>query len=713
MLFFFKRIAVAAICIPTIVHAQTESDALDEIIVTAQKRPQSLVDVPISLSVVDAAALDATRSRELRDLNGLVPNFSIERQGAIDTVFIRGVGGGGRNIGFSTRAGVYVDGVYAGQFASINQDALDVARVEVLRGPQGHLYGRNTVSGAVNIVTERPDDLFAVRAEAGYGNKDLFEARATINAPLGDDAAFRISGSHRQRDGFTTNLTTGDDIDNINRDSARAQFAADTGELHIDVTADYSNDVSAKQAGEPITDTFGMGPTEAPGRFDTTYNIMPRQRIEMAGGSLTLGYDLTDDVTLTAISGYRWTRYDRANDLDYSSFDFFRIDFDQSFRQFSQELRVAFDGSGPVSGVAGLYYFDERAKQMTAVTGGTMIGFLPFGLNPGDGGFVSARVKTRSYAAFGAADWALSDALTLNLGARYTREKLKIRDYSILAPAALGLATLPDYDDSRSVDSFDPTVGLTYKLSDRTNAYVKYARGFKSGGWNVDFISFPLSLSGIPFRTERVDSGEIGFKSESADRRLRVNAAAFYSVYDDYQINQFVDLGAGLTSLQLRNAAKVTSWGFEAGIEVAPVERVKLGADLGYTHAEFDRFPDGGGPGVDLDGNRLPYAPRLMASASVAYDVPLGFADLGLAGWVRHRSSAFSGPENLAIQKLDARTTVDARAELKGGRWSVAVWAKNLFQERYAENRVFDFFQTQLVEWGEPRTYGVTGKVSF
>lgn len=714
-----RAIAIAMICAPVAAHAQDAADdtgALDEIVVTAQKREQALVDVPISISVVDAATLAATRSYELRDLSRYVPNFSVERQGAIDTIFIRGVGGGGRNIGFSTRAGVYVDGVYAGQFASINQDTLDIARVEVLRGPQGQLFGRNTVSGAVSIVTERPGSAFEGRVDGGIGNKDLFEIRGMVNAPLGEGVALRVSASHRERDGFTLNVPTGTDLDNIDRSSARAQLSADLSDgVRLDLAADYSRDRSNKQAGEAITDTFGTGPAEEPGAFRTPYNRDPRQRIEFAGGSATLNWDLSDTATLTAISGYRWTRYDRTNDLDYASFDFFFIDFDQSFRQFSQEVRVAFGKGGPLSGVAGLYYFDESAKSLSVVSGGSMIGFLGLGLQPGPGGIVSARVKTKSYAAFGSADWELTDRLTLNLGARFSHEKLRIVDYSISAPAVLGLASLPDYDDARSVDSFDPTIGLSFKLSDRSNAYVKYARGFKSGGWNVDFISLPLTLDGVPFKTERVDSGEVGFKTENTDRTLRFNAAAFYAVYDNYQINQFVDIGFGQTSLQLRNAAKVTSWGAEASVQAAPVKNLLLTADLGYTHAEFDRFPDGGGPGVDLDGNRLPYAPRLTASAGASYSVPIGFGSLDLSAQVSHKSGAFSGPENIATQKLDARTTVDARLELVGdGRhWSLALWGRNLFDERWIDNRVFDFFQTQLVEYGEPRTYGISGKLSF
>lgn len=715
-LFLRSASALAALAIPAAGQAQQAPD-IAEIVVTAQKRPQSLNDVPISIALVDGEALERSRSKELRDLDRLVPNFSIQRQGAIDTLFIRGVGGGGRNIGFTTRAGVYVDGVNAGQFASLNQDMLDVERVEVLRGPQGHLFGRNTVSGAVNLITIRPHETFAAHGEAGYGNRDLLEFRAMVNAPLADGVAVRISGAHRERDGFTLNVPTGTDLDNVNRDTLRARLRAEFApNLTLDLAGDYGRDDSNKAVGEALTDTFGTGPTPLPAPFETPYNRDPRQDVETAGGSATFGADLGTGIEFTAISGYRWTGWRRFNDLDYVPLDFALFDYRDAFHQFSQEVRVNFD-STRLSGVAGLYFLDERARTDRTVAGGTQIGLLPFGLAPGPLANVSAKVGTRSYAGFGAIDWRLGQALTLNLGARFTHERLTLHDYSTFGPAVFGLAAVDGYDDSLGESRFDPTIGLTFALNEATNLYAKYARGFKSGGWNVDFISQAQFAEQIDFASEHVDSAEIGLKSESADRRLRFALAGFYSVYDDYQIDQFVDLGAGQTSIQLRNAARAVTWGGEIGLQAVPLDGLGIGIELGYANAEFDRFPDGGGPGVDLDGKRLPYAPRFTSSANARYGFEIAPLDAALtvsANW-SYRSGSFSGPENLARQRIDSRHLVDTRVELAGARdrWSLAIWARNLLDEEYIDNRVFDFFQTVLVEHGEPRTYGVTARIGF
>lgn len=716
MLGFRAVFLMSAAFLPQFAYAQAEGDALDEIVVTAQKREQNLTDVPISLSVVDAPALERNRALDLRDLSRLVSNFSVQRQGGLDTVFIRGVGGGGRNIGFSGRAGVYVDGVYVGQFASVNQDTIDIARVEVLRGPQGQLFGRNTVSGAVSIVTAQPGPDLAGYVEGGYGNKDLFEIRGMANLPVSDGVAFRISASHRERDGFTLNVPTGDDLDNLNRDTVRGQLRAElSGGLSIDLAGDYSQDKTNKLLGEPITDTFGTGPSPTPGDFDTPFNRVPFQDIEVAGGSATLTYPLSDSTEITAITGYRWTDWARSNDLDYIPFDFFVFNFHDEFSQFSQEVRASFGKGEALSGVAGLYYSDETAKTLRAASAGQDIVFLPLGLVPGDRAEVAAKIRSRSIAAFASVDWAASEALTFNLGGRFTHERRKLVDYATLGHPAINVATIPDFDDARTSDTFDPTVGVSYHLTPAANLYAKYARGHKSGGWNVDFISQASFTSAIRFGDETVDAFEAGVKGESANRRIRYALAGFYAVYDDYQIDQFVDLGGGQTSIQLRNAAKVSSWGGEASIQAVPLHGLTLGIELGYAKARFDSFPDGGGPGIDLDGNRAPYAPRFTSAVNVAYELPVSFGTWGFSANWNYRSSSFAGPENRPDQKIDARNLVDARMELAGEkrRWALAVWVRNLFDEDYIDNRIFDFFQTRAVERGEPRTYGVTARVGL
>lgn len=712
-------LCVSAALVPQAALAADDiQSGLDEIVVTAQKREQNLNDVPISISVAGSAAIEAARAQDLRDISRLVPNFSVQRQGGLDTVFIRGIGGGGRNIGMSGRAGVYVDGVYAGQFASVNQDTLSVDRVEVLRGPQGQLFGRNTVSGAVNIVTQKPSDAFSGHVEAGYGNMDLFEISGALNLPLADGVAVRLAGAHRERDGFVRNDVTGTDIDNVNRDSLRGQLHARLGDrLTFDLAADYSRDKANKLLGEPLNDVFGLNPPSLGTDYDVSFNDDPFQDIKVGGVSGTFTHELSDSAELVSISGYRETRWKRRNDLDYIPLDLFVFDFNDRFSQFSQEVRVSFGKGGPLSGVAGVYYFDETAKTHRGVTAGSQVEILPYGFVPGDQAWVKAEIHSQSIAGFASVDWAAAERLTVNLGARYTHERRKLVDYSSLGQAVINVATIPGYSDKRSSDSLDPTIGITYAVSDQANLYAKYARGFKTGGWNIDFISPQVFTDALRFGDETVNAFEAGVKGESADKRVRYALAGFYAIYDDYQIDQFVDLGGGQVSIQLRNAAKVSSWGAEASVEAAPVTGMLVNAGLGYANASFDRFRNGGGPGIDLDGNRAPYAPRLTATAGARYEVPADFVGgtLGFGVNWNYRSKSYRGPENTADQLIDARHLVDARIELAGQdrRWSVALWGRNLFNDRYVDNRIFDFFATHAVEYGEPRTYGVSARIGL
>jgi iron complex outermembrane receptor protein len=387
------------------------------------------------------------------------------------------------------------------------------------------------------------------------------------------------------------------------------------------------------------------------------------------------------------------------------------MNYHDRFWQLSQEIRINFT-SDRLSGVAGLYYFDERAQTDRKVFAGSEIGFLPFGLTPGLTAQVQADVNTRSYAAFAAADWKLADALTLNLGGRFTHDRLRLRDYSTQGPLVFGLGVIPAFDDSQNADSLDPSIGLTFAAAPSVNLYARYARGYKSGGWNVDFINAAQFADRLRFRPERVDSGEIGLKHQGRD--VRFSIAAYYMTIGDYQIDQFVDLGANQVSIELRNAARARSWGTEAQLEAQPIERLNLRVGVGYTNAKFIRFRDGAGAGIDLDGNRLPYAPRLTTSTELRYAIPLAFGpSLNLSADWTYRSKSFSGPKNEASETIDARHLVGARAALEGRNWQLSGWVRNLFGESYIDNRILDFFKTAVVERGEPRTYGVRAIIGF
>ncbi|WP_414902276.1 TonB-dependent receptor [Sphingomonas flavalba] len=695
--------------------------ALDDIVVTARRRLESLQDVPASIGVLNSAGLDQRGIASLDDMAQSAAGLAIETSGGIGTVFIRGVGGGGRNIGFGTRAGIYVDGVYVGQFASINQSTSDIDRVEILRGPQGTLFGRNSVAGAINVVTRQPGYTLAAAATLEGGDHGDRKARASVNLPIADQQlALRLSGALARRHGFTTNVLNGQDLDNIDRKSARGQLRWDAAPaLTITLAGDYNEDNGRRLIGEDETNLTGTGPSALPGRFDVAFSTTPVWESKFYGASGTIEYRLPGGATLTAISALRKLDWARANDLDYSPLDLLSTDYNDKFRQFSQEVRLASGGDGPVSYVAGLYYLNDRARTDRAVLFGSQIGALPFGLQPGRSVTVDAAVTTRSFAAFGNADVRLANGLTLNLGLRFTDESVRLAHYDLdgSAAPALNIATVAGLTDKVSTSRLDPTVALTYAVAADVNLYVKYSRGFKSGGFNIDFLNSSQVQDGIRFAAETANNYEAGIKSELFDRRARVNLSVYRTDFQNYQINQFVDLGNGQTVVQLRNAATVHIRGAELEALAEPVAGLTLGANLAYVDATFKSFPNGGGPGVDLDGARLPQAPRFTGAFFGGFRATLSDGGVSLTGFAEYsqRGRSFSGAENLARQALDRRHLLNLRLGIEGpgAHWAIEGWVENALNDKYTVNRDRDFFGTLFRNWGAPRTIGATLRLAF
>lgn len=689
---------------------------LDEIIVTARRRSENLQDVPASIGVFDAESLDQRGVESLDDLAQSTAGLAIETSTGISTVYIRGVGGGGRNVGFGTRAGIYVDGVYVGQFASINQSTSDVSRVEILRGPQGTLFGRNSVSGAVNVVSVRPNYVFAGDGSIEIGENGTREARAAVNLPLvGEQLALRVSGAVRERDGFTTNLVDGQDLGNIDRRTLRGALLWDINpDLSLTLAADHTTDDGRRLVGEDDTNLTGTGASANPGAFDVAFSTTPVWESEFYGASATLEYQMSAGQTLTAISALRRLDWGRMNDLDYSPLELLSTDFEDRFEQVSHELRFASEGSGRLRYLAGLYFLEDTAQTRRAVRFGRQIGALPLGLSPGTAVTIAAEVETRSIAAFGNLDFAISEALTLNAGVRVTDEDVSLVDYALdgsVAPA-LRIATVPSLEGRVSASRVDPTLALTYALGETTNVYARYSQGFKSGGFNVDFLNATQINEGLEFSAEAARSYELGYKSELFNSRARINVAVYQTDFEDYQINQFVDLGGGQTVVQLRNAAEVRIRGAEVETVAEPMANLQLGANLAYLDAAFEAFPNGDGSGVDLSGARLPQAPRFTGSFFVDYVQALPWAGLRLKGFAEYnvRGESFAGPENLTRQALDGRRLLNLRVGLTpdDARWTIEAWVRNALDDDYTVNRDRDFFGTLIRERGDPRTAGLT-----
>ncbi|MEX2124720.1 MAG: TonB-dependent receptor [Woeseia sp.] len=763
------RLASAALLVaPLNAVAQDEDDLffIEEIVVTAQKRTERLQDVPVAISVFSAEAIDQTGIRELKDVAGYIPNLQIsEGNDFRSTVTIRGVGAQSRNIGFDSRVGVYVDGVYVGQSPAINQELLNLERVEVLRGPQGTLFGKNTVAGAINLITKKPDDELRGTAGIDIGNLNYSEIKGFVNLPFSDTVSTAFSFAKTGRDGYVENIVTGSDLNARDVLAYRAQLRIEASDqFEINASFDGLNSDSLILVGDPLTDMLALQPVQvAPELGVVAFSFDPFDKRDVYGAHVDLSYDLESGHTVKSITGYRTTDAVYANATDYSPVDIVSIEYSDDYNVLSQEFQFISSADSAFNYTAGLYYYRQDADTSRDVVLGNdfvdafigplyasgvlspplppapalpnevvsqLIGFGP----PLSKVFNRGEVVTTSYAAYFNGAYQITDRLKLGFGARYSTEDKEVdwlldgRNSGIFDIGSTGADPLnpsPLIND-RTDNFFAPAVSVTYALNDASNVYARYAAGYKSGGFNLDYINADelAANQGLEFDKETVDSYEVGLKGNYLDGRLMLNLAAFIANYDDYQVNQFVDLGGGRTSIRINNAAKVETIGLEAETTWRVTEDFTVQASLGLLDAEFDTFPGGGTAGADASGKKLVNAPETTFSLGAIYyrDVPALQSALLLRGDVTHSGEFFTTPDNttetpfnsafpgtIPYGQLEERTEVNARIGLMSDNetWEAYLWGRNLTDETDPQDELRDFFGTIAKLPGMPRTYGV------
>ncbi len=710
-----------------------DEEFVDTIVVTAHKREEELSEVPASLVVIDSNAIAEAGIVQVQELSEMAPNFQLPNHGADiqNRVTIRGVGANSRNIGFDTRVGVYLDGVYLGQSPAVNFDLLDLQRVELLRGPQGTLYGKNSVAGALNLVTQAPTDSFSGRVRAKAGELGNREVSLLLNGPLNDRARGRISILNHQQDGHIRNTFTGTELMDQDSTSYRGQLlflASDSVSFKAAVDGLISDRFIA--IGEATTDTFGLVALDSP-RFETEFGLDPREERDLIGAAVTAESVNTGGSMFRSITGFRDSTVDFDNDVDYSIFDFARVDYQDRYRQLSQEFQWLSPQEGKISYVVGAYLYSQEGKTRRDVPLGADIVLLGpaelTGLIPGNVIRNKGTVDTESYAVFGEAKWLAGDRSTVNLGVRVSNERKRadwVLDGSQSGIFGIGSGSV---QDSRTATNVSPALSWVFNATASTNVYFRAATGFKSGGFNLDFIT-PTDLeAGIEFDDETVVSFEAGLKVQAVGGRLRFNLAVFDSEYDDYQVNQFLDLGGGATSISIRNAADVTTQGVEADLSYRGRSGLELNASLGLLDTEFTRFPGGGTGGADASGNELPFAPENSFSLGAGKTWAVGSGAIFLArADFSHTGSQFTTVSNIKEQPLafggtvpygylDAYDLINARLGFisKSGKIEAYVWGRNLGDERYQVASFRDFFGTVLDLQARPSTVGAEIILNF
>ncbi|MEM1134023.1 MAG: TonB-dependent receptor [Pseudomonadota bacterium] len=635
----------------------------DVIVVTARRKEERLQDVPIAVTAVAGEVLDRRQSENIADIQALIPNATFNPHGGSNNnanVTIRGIGQTDQFFMFDSGVGIYLDDVYLARAQASLLETVDIERIEVLRGPQGTLYGKNTSGGAIKVVTRDPiPSAFEGDATVTVGSFDAFTGRLMVNVPVVEDVfGLRATLLVRQRDGFVENLDTGEDT--FDRDYIGGQITGLvqlSDRLSFRFAADAMRDRSVP-AGVTNVNTISLPPQlnlpPVPVRR-TRVGITPQNDQDVFGINGTFRWE-GDNFELRWINSYRKLEFQDRFDFDGYAFPLIGSDQTQESDQLSSELQANFGLGDNLDIVAGLYYFQEGTDSFTNVPNNFPVEAAPNFFIFLENNFVQITdLETQSYAAFANFDWQLTDRLSLSGGIRYTLDE---KDYD----ASLSNDVFPQsnfaFASKDNWSAWTPRIALDFQITPEILTYVSYATGFRSGGFNPRAASAEVAL---PYDTETSETYELGLKSSLFDNRLTWNSAVFYNSFEDYQTNLVTEVGfPPVPTSFFTNAGGFESWGFETEFVARVTNELTFTGQASFFDDQFEDFLD---PIVgNFADKRLPNAPHFTAGFSVNYITRLtDNLDLQIDGDVGHQSSSFISILNEPDLKRDANTIFNAR----------------------------------------------------
>ncbi|SFR91741.1 TonB-dependent receptor [Sphingomonas jatrophae] len=750
---------------PTTTAATTPETAaanggLQDIVVTARRTSESLQTVPVAVTALSGDFLDRQNVQDVTSVPQFTPNLSILQQSTSVTaasVYIRGIGNQEPSSAAEQGVGVYLDGVYVARSAGALFDLVDLERIEVLRGPQGTLFGRNTVGGAIQLVSKKPSNDFHVEAKAGYGRYNEWFVRGRVDTGYigGSVIKASIAGLHKQRNGYVNNLLTPSKRDPgaQNGDAITANVQADFDAVTVNYNFDYNDrrgtapffqvivaspdfvnyyNASPAFGGDPLQISRDrLDDVKQAGFVDRKGRLRYDARAKIEGHALTVALEPVDGLTVKSITAYRKFFQDtiltlggqgntRGVLLDPVTFapsigattPYNGNNAPQKQHQFSQELQ-ALGTVGEISYVAGLYYFYENAsesnnQQLTFILPGGQAGL---NLTP----LQAFGSTSESAAAFGQVSWkpvALDEKMELTGGIRYTADRKTILLAGDVQPNLRGAV---DFDNVSWLAS------ANYRFTPAIMAYARVSTGYRSGGFN------PRASTLNSFDPEKATAYEIGLKSELFDRKLRLNLAAFQTDYDDLQINQFASGTGGATSLVV-NAGKVVFRGFEAEMTAAPTDNLTFDGSVGYTQPKFKSFlyrDPANNQVVDVaDEAHMNMVAKFQAHAGAQYSADVGMGNLtGRVDYAYRSQIIFYPLDRTSPFNHDIRSRPDhnlkARLSLSdvkvgGSTMEFGIWGDNLTNQTNIDFAIdFGGLGYGAASFKRPRTYGVDAKVSF
>jgi len=727
--------------------------------VTARKRVERAQDVPISMSVSTGEAMENRNTFRVQEILRTMPNVATEvLQPRQASIAIRGIGKTPANDGLESSVGIFLDGVYLGRPGMAITDLIDVERIEVLRGPQGTLFGKNTTAGALNIVTRSPGDAFESWLQGSVGNNEFSQLSAALNAPLiPQRLAFRLTAFDTDRDGLVINDTTDKKLGEFDRHGARAQLLWTPGEnARLRFIAEYNSqdevgpgtllvdpgiimadgsvrpnnflDRNARAGYTPLIDPFARH-TDA----ESTQRVTTDQAAFSAQADVKLG-----GLLLTSISAWRKWHFRPQNDGDYTRLAIFpESGAEVRSRQFSQELRVSTSAETKFDFMAGAYFFTQLLEsESDSLYGPDASDFMTQGLTPlaldGFRVVTAADPETDSLAAFVQGTWRPTSAWELTAGVRWTTEERAAtitRTSSGGAPLPAGnvaanaartrLGGFVTTDVETDEDFTSGLLSVRYSISEDMMTYLSLSRGAKSGGINVAIVPEGVGQSLDP---ETANNLEIGWKSQWLGDTLQLNLAGFWMELDDYQTAQR-DSARNIS--YLANAGSVRSRGGELESLYRPVPNLELELSGGWNDATYTSFTNAPCPVetvnltvCDFTGERVIGAPPWKASAAVRYEIPFGARGHRVFTEAEYTHTAAFNLDQSDYTHVESYGVANLQLGIAGGddRWRVWVWSRNLLDEEYFTSLLTaGAFNSGAVvgQLGEPRVYGMSVRARF
>ncbi len=703
---------------------QDGASALDDVVVSARRRDELLKDVPISVSAIGEERLEQTGASDITALQQQTPNATVQvARGSNSTLisFIRGIGQQDPLWGFEPGVGLYVDDVYVARPQGAVLDIYDVQRIEVLRGPQGSLYGRNTVGGAIKYVTNGLSHDAELTLRGAYGSYNQIDLMAVGSIPLADN--FRVGGAiaSYQRDGYGENINTG--AEHYNKDVLAGRLSAEwepRDDVSIRLAYDRVQDDSNPRHGHRLV--AGATPAGAvlPSVFDTNAGLGDDNSVMSQGASATIQVNLNDNWTFKSITA--WREGETTSVIDFDNTPAATLDIPAFYAddQFTQEFQFLFDFDR-IQGVAGFFYLDghaEGAFDTILANAGIVIG-------------TNGQVRTESWAGFADVNLDLTDRLHLGLGVRYTLDN---KEGTVFRANYLGATRSPllggtvrapllvrsNYTNDNDFTQFTPRIALSYDLTDDVTTYASFSQGFKSGGFDMrgDVVLTPNTVNG--YDPETVDSWEIGLKG--ALDRLTFAAAAFYNEYEDQQVTTQVPSGASIASF-VDNVGSSTFYGFELEGRLRILDNLSASFAVGYLNSDFEEFLRYNLTTMAFedisDQVVLQNAPDWTGYFGLTWIGDVAGGDLAVTPSVSYRgdSSMFEFPNPILDQQ--AYTLVDLSIVWTdpSDRFTLGLYGKNLTDEEYrvgGYNFPGALFDNSIIGYyGPPRTVTASLKVNF